>query len=1121
MGFVVAILVVAFIVSAILTSGYRSEVDDKFKSITERLRRTESELDALRRAHVSLVTQLERQKGAPVSQTVVTEAPEPLANARVIVVDTPPAAEPETKAPKRDDARMSTPPAPVFASMPSRQSTVRETSGVPPQAFAGSPGQRSVTRIVAPMRPPQKPLIERLRSLFDLEEKLGANYLAKLGASSVVIGVALFLIHQFGGTPAGKVVIGFLGSALGLGGGLWLERKEWYRLFARSLMGGGWALLYFTTYAMYHVAAARVLSSQVLDLVLMLAVAACMVTHTLRYRSQVVTGLAFMLGFLTVTISHNDVYSLSAGAVLALALVVITARLRWFELEVFGLLGAYINHFYWLYPYVSDHRLSPKLFAPSTALLVFYWAVFRGSYVLRKITNTNEESVSTVAALLNTTLLLGLMKYQSLHPEWAFYALIAFGTIELLLGQLPITRRRRTEFLILTTVGVTLIIAAFPFRYADATLSLTWLVLSQLLLVAGILTREVHFRRMGILAAMAAAAVIAYQAGVARQWDLVVKAPGAHETLVFAIAALLFYLDAHLVRWLWTERITSTLERGGLRVLSYVAFAMTLSAVAVAWDLKWFAIASAVLALTFAFLAVWLRDHEFLVQGPLYSLSAIVTVLKLNTWTVEQNFHVTFRAIAYIVVAALLYVAAFFHGRTANDEADDIRGAHTWMASILLGVLIWFEVPAPWIAVAWMAFALVLMAASRLLRVPSLNLQANAATIAAIIRVALFNMPATGLYHHDALRLTTVLAVTVALYATARWAETKEFTWTRGFSHVHTVAATALLSVLAWYELQPMSVVPAWTAYGLLLFEAGVVLGSRSLRAQGYVVLTTAFVRIFFVNLNAAGASWLSPRIYTVLPLAIALYYVYTRVLISRDAVDEQTEIKLADFATYFAAMIVASLLRFEVAQDWVAASWAALAVLLIVAAVVAKRTAFAYQAIILAGAVIVRGLMYNLAERTALAGNYVELLPVGVAVLLTLCALPFAFHLRKHPSGDEAKAAPRALVVASRHPEQFFFFIPVALATVLLWIELPSFRTMAWGIEGMLVFLVALWAGERSFRWTGLGLLLMCIGKIVAVDAWSMEPRDRYLTLIVVGLVLLTVSFLYNRYREALRKLL
>ena len=75
----------------------------------------------------------------------------------------------------------------------------------------------------------------------------------------LVTGVASFLIYQFGGTPLGKVFLGYLGGALGLAGGLWLERKEKYRGFARSLMGGGWALLYFTTYAMHHVAAARVI----------------------------------------------------------------------------------------------------------------------------------------------------------------------------------------------------------------------------------------------------------------------------------------------------------------------------------------------------------------------------------------------------------------------------------------------------------------------------------------------------------------------------------------------------------------------------------------------------------------------------------------------------------------------------------------------------------------------------------------------------------------------------------------------------------------------------------------------------------------------------------------------
>src|ERR1700752_1050602 len=105
---------------------------------------------------------------------------------------------------------------------------------------------------------------------------------------------------------------------------------------------------------MYHVPAAQVLSSQALDLVLMLGGTGAMVAHNLRYRSQVVTGLAFLLAFMTVTISHSNVYSLSAGVVLAAALVVIVGRMQWFELEVFGIIASYLNHFLWVRPIIED-----------------------------------------------------------------------------------------------------------------------------------------------------------------------------------------------------------------------------------------------------------------------------------------------------------------------------------------------------------------------------------------------------------------------------------------------------------------------------------------------------------------------------------------------------------------------------------------------------------------------------------------------------------------------------------------------------------------------------------------------------------------------------------------------
>ena len=72
-----------------------------------------------------------------------------------------------------------------------------------------------------------------------------------------------------------------------------------------------------------------------------------------------------------------------------------------------------------------------------------------------------------------------------------------------------------------------------------------------------------------------------------------------------------------------------------------------------------------------------------------------------------------------------------------------------------------------------------------------------------------------------------------------------------------------------------------------------------------------------------------------------------------------------------------------------------------------------------------------------------------------------------------------------------------------------------------MTVFLFALWIGERSYRLTGLALLLLCVGKITLIDVWGLSTPDRALTFIILGAALLTVSLLYTRNRETIRHFL
>src|SRR6185437_4564487 len=170
-----------------------------------------------------------------------------------------------------------------------------------------------------------------------LEQLLGMNLFAKVGIVLLVLGLALLgRIALISMGPQLRVMLIYAIAAVMLSGGIWLERHERYRLLGRTGIGGGWALLFFTTYAMHHVAPMIVLRSNTLDCVLMLIVAGLMVMHTLRYRSQLVTGLAFLLAFSTVALGQDTVYALAAGVILALGIAAIALRMSWFELEVFG-----------------------------------------------------------------------------------------------------------------------------------------------------------------------------------------------------------------------------------------------------------------------------------------------------------------------------------------------------------------------------------------------------------------------------------------------------------------------------------------------------------------------------------------------------------------------------------------------------------------------------------------------------------------------------------------------------------------------------------------------------------------------------------------------------------------
>ena len=1096
-----------------------------------------------------------------------------------------------------------------------------------------------------------------------LEETLGKNWLNKLGIIALVIGISLFLAYKFPSlTNPEKVGLGYLISFVILGTGIYLERSDRYRIFARAFIGGGWALTFFVTYAMHFVPYTRVIDTEAVDLVLLFLVAAVMVVHTLRYDSQVVTGLAFLLAFFTVGISQDTIYSLSAGAILALGLIAIVHRRRWFELEVFGILAAYVNHFIWLtrvvIPAVGHHRMFSE-FVPSTVLLCLYWATYRWSYIARRIDDANQERISTLAALLNTSLLLGIFKYQSVRPELAFYALLLLGAVELSLGQLPATRRRRIAFIILSTIGVILLVAAIPFKYSGMDTAVIWLAEAQMLILAGVFTREILFRRFGLLVALLTSADMLVNQALPTLYDRlslpphnvfdryapIVPAPDFQLAISFLVAGLLFYANSLVIPRRWKQLFTTESEFIFYRALSYLAALMLFISLWLAFPNTWTAVLwvaaafllvvigralfaedlayhahlfslaafiraldvnsflsapyihtslslrlvtlSLIIALLYlcarwlslessgaaieaselyttaaAVLVVVLAYHEYhwawisiawgafaLVlavigffrdrrdlsfQAHILVLAAFGRTLLVNIDATQEWHHFTLRFITFSLMAALLYLCAYFSGPRDSDTARLFSALHTWAGSILIAVLAFKEVSSPWIAVVWALFAFLLLVIGARVKRIQLHFQAYLLSISALFQIASVNLNATqpwSLFPHVSLRLVTVSLVAALFYLCARWAAKGEFSFAPAAGAAYTWVASSLVVSLIYYEVAPHAIALGWALFGLVLFEIGLYWKSLNWRAQAYAAFGLSFLRLASFNLD------FGPRelLLTTLPIAFVFYFAYLRLTRLAESPASAKNFALdqkflaAPALAYLGSATLVLFARSYFHDGWALVAWATLAVLFIGISWAAQPDVFLHHSVIVAFLVFFRGLSYELmaGAHPNFAGSFDRWVYVAIAAALIFLGQAFAFPLRERFAATRSKpsAASDLSVNLSdllRRPEQIYFFLPMILVTVLILNEVSEGRvTIGWGIEAVVAFLFALIVGERSFRLAGLGLLLVCVAKIVVLDVWRQERSDRFITFIILGVALLLVSYLYTRYSEAIRRYL
>ena len=507
---------------------------------------------------------------------------------------------------------------------------------------------------------------ETRRSSTDWEALVGGNFLNKLGIFILVIGIALALGYSFTRVgPGGRVAMSLSTSIAMLISGAVFESREQYRTFARGLLGGGWSALYFTVYAMYAIPQAQVIRNPVFAAVLLAAVAAGMIVHSLRYRSQTVTGLAYFIAFVTLTPAISPVTTVSVAALIPLAgsLLYIARHFRWRTFAVLGLIATYAT--------CATHPDTGAALWQAQALFTIYWLMFEAFDLL---------CADSCLLPLNAFGFLGLslVKWHRSVPEqiWLFVATTAAAYV---IG--AVLRARSDRWRPSVTLAAALAAAAMMLKLEDQWVALGLLIEAELLYLAGLQLRAPYLRYL-------AGSVFAVEAG-----DLVLNlgqvAPAAW-TPVAGLSAAVFYGNRAL--------------RAADTVYGYAGAAMLalIAGFRAPYDdrgLAWMLLAIAPYAIGWR-----ARLADFRLQA--YGLGTLGLLGMAAFWP-APNWSIG-------IGAALVYAGAISAVRSAADrfvdeEAEALRFTGSFAASVLLAVLLWQTLPAQYHGLGWMALAVVLL----------------------------------------------------------------------------------------------------------------------------------------------------------------------------------------------------------------------------------------------------------------------------------------------------------------------------------------------------------------------------------------------------------------------------
>lgn len=735
--------------------------------------------------------------------------------------------------------------APSPVAMPWNQGPVS-----PPPVPAGPPPDRQAAP--PPVPPPLPQTVGEEGRGDKLEELIGGNWLSKAGVFVLLIGLALMLGYSLVSLgPEGKIATATAASVVLLGAGVFAEKKTGYEMLGRALLGGGWAGLYLTAYAAHGIDAARVIDNPGAGFLVLLVVAGGMIVHSLRYKSQTVTGLAFMAAYVSIAISSLTKFSAIASIPLLLALLGLAWRFGWGRLAAAGAVFTYAAYGFDLATGDKDRYF----LAFGEPVLWAYWVILE-VYDLAALRRHGSEKESGYFPVGPFNLCGFFMATAAVWPRSGWSPEFMYGAMTA--GQVisaGLRGRRGADgdwddrhgwagFRASMTFAALYSTAFLTERFSKLPLLVGLAMQAQMLAVSGWLLRSAYLRGLAawlFLLPLAAAMESGNLYGPREQWWW-------HKPML-ALAGLGMLNRLFLQGGAWYSfgaAVAATAFLIPMEPAVFRALAVTASAAAASMLLRWKS-----------------KPESAYVGSALAFISVGVLLAEMpDSWT-----------------ALTLGFPALLYGARAMTLADGLPRLGAWSAMQLFLAVWLHKLLAPdtgWEMAAWAAMALAAFWAGGLLRSWTLAASAWVGELALVGVWLVRWVEKTDGVAPRALAVAALLAIHAGLSArrSEDWSQkgaAKLALWWHG------AAGAGLLTWLVADAVSGRRLTLAWSIEAFVLLGAGFLLRSRQLRLAGLLLFGSCLLKLFLYDFSQLD---MVSRIGSFLGLGLLLLatsWVYTR----------------------------------------------------------------------------------------------------------------------------------------------------------------------------------------------------------------------------------------------------